>query len=134
MPNQLASTKRRQSLAEHEAVLSALAEIARHEGTTPMALLRQAARSIVKLRTASSDQAKRIRGSVMKFAPKPPKQFATAAQLARFKRNQREFDHLLLELNLSSPNAVETANSVVAPRCKISIIELEQGYANQKII
>ena len=91
-----------------------------------MALLRQAARSIVRLRTANSDQAKRIRDTAMKFAPKPPKQFATAAQLARFKRNQREFDHLLLELNLSSPNAEEPANSVVAPRCRIRILELEQ--------
>ena len=40
MPNQLAKSKRRQSLAEHEAVLAALAEIARREDTTVMALMR----------------------------------------------------------------------------------------------
>ncbi len=41
VPNQLASTKRRQSLAEPASVLAALAEIARREGTTAMALMRQ---------------------------------------------------------------------------------------------
>ena len=48
MPNQLSKSKRRQSLAEHEAVLAALAEIARREKTTVMALLRQATRELVK--------------------------------------------------------------------------------------
>jgi len=43
MPNQLAQSKRRQSLAEHAAVLAALSTIARWEHTTVMALLREAA-------------------------------------------------------------------------------------------
>ena len=42
MPNQLATSKRRQSLAEHAGVLTALSLIARRENTTVMALLREA--------------------------------------------------------------------------------------------
>ncbi len=58
MPNQLAKSKRRQSLAEHEAVLAALAEIARREDTTVMALLRQAARELVRKRGSTPSASK----------------------------------------------------------------------------
>ncbi len=130
MPNQLAGTKRRQSLAEHRAVLAALSEIARHEGTTSMALLRQAVRALIKARAANPVHAERLRDAVIRFAPRQPRQFSSRAQLARFKRNQREFDSLLIDLELASPNAVETRNSVVAPGCKIRILELERGHAD----
>ena len=129
MPNQLAKTKRRQSLAEHEALLAALAEIARREGTTTMALLRQAARAIVKTRAADPTQREWLRTVIMRFTPPMPDHFATAAQLARFKRTQREFDQILLDLSLASPQAVQARNSVVAPHCKIRIPELERNHA-----
>ena len=125
MPNQLAGTKRRQSLAEHRAVLAALAEIARREGTTSMALLRQAARDTVKSRAADPARARWLRTVVMGFSPEPPKAFATAAQLARFKRAQREFDQVLLDLQLASPAAVQSRNSVVERNCKLRVLEFE---------
>lgn len=58
MPNQLSKSKRRQSLAEHEAVLAVLAAIARSEDTTVMALLRQAARELVKKKAKDPTQKK----------------------------------------------------------------------------
>ena len=129
MPNQLARTKRRRSLAEHAAVLAALDEIARREGTTVMALLRQAARDVVKARAGDPARAKWLRAVVMPFRPQPLDRFVTAAQVARFKRAQREFDHVLVALQLDSPAAVQSRNSIVAPRCKIRILELEHGHA-----
>jgi hypothetical protein len=72
MPNQLSKSKRRQSLAEHEAVLAALAEIARREDTTVMALLRQATRELVRNRAAEPIQAERLRQLVWKKAPRMP--------------------------------------------------------------
>jgi hypothetical protein len=51
----LSKFKRRQSLAEHVVVLAALATIARHEDTTVMALLRQAARALVLKKSADPE-------------------------------------------------------------------------------
>ncbi len=129
MPNQLSKSKRRQSLAEHEAVLVALAEIARRENTTVMALLRQATRDLVKNRVSEPIQAERLRQLVWQKAPRMPAQFKTAAQVARFKRSQREFDQVLLDLALASPQAVQQRNSVVSPRQVIRMIDFDQAHA-----
>jgi hypothetical protein len=133
MPNQLASTKRRRSLAENEAVLAALAEIARLEGTTVMALLRQAVRDTVRARADDPAQATRLRSVVMPFRPEPPERFVTAAQLTRFKRAQREFDEVLLALQLASPDALQSRNSIVASHCKIRILELKRNHAKRTV-
>jgi hypothetical protein len=107
MPNQLSKSKRRQSLAEHEAVLAALADIARREDTTVMALLREAARNMVK----------------------QPVRFKTPAQVARFKRTQREFDRVVLDLQLATPAAVQDRNSLVAARQAVRMINFDQAHA-----
>jgi hypothetical protein len=129
MPNQLSKSKRRQSLAEHEAVLAALAEIARREDTTVMALLRQAARELVRQKATEPLQADRLRRAVWDKAPRMPARFKTAAQVARFKRSQREFDQVLLDLALASPQAVQQRNSVVSPRRVIRMIDFDQAHA-----
>ena len=129
MPNQLASTKRRQSLAEQEAVLAALAEVARRERTTAMALMRQAVREVIRRRAVEPAQATWLRPVVRGFAPQPPERFATEAQRARFKRRQREFDHVLLDLQLASPAAVQARNSVVSAHCTVRLLELEGDRA-----
>ena len=129
MPNQLSKSKRRQSLAEHEAVLVALAEIARREDTTVMALLRQATRELVKKRVSEPIQAERLRQLVWQKAPQMPTHFKTAAQVARFKRAQREFDQVLLDLALASPKAIQQRNSVVSPRRVIRLIDFDQAHA-----
>ena len=98
MPNQLAKSKRRQSLAEHETVLAALTEIARREDTTVMALLRQAARELVRKKSDDVALAETLQRVVWEKAPRLPTRFKTAAQVARFKRQQREFDQALLDM------------------------------------
>jgi hypothetical protein len=129
MPNQLSKSKRRQSLAEHEAVLAALAAIARRDDTTVMALLRLATRELVKKRSGDPAQKKSLQRLVLKKAPQMPKRFAKAAQVARFKRAQREFDQVLLDLELSSPQAVQQRNSVIPSRRAIRVIDFSQAYA-----
>lgn len=128
MPNQLSKSKRRQSLAEHEAVLAALAEIARREDTTVMALLRQATRDLVKNRVSEPIQAERLRQLVWQKAPQMPALFKTAAQVARFKRAQREFDQVLLDLALASPQAIQQRNSVAPSRRAIRLIDFDQAH------
>jgi len=129
MPNQLAQSKRRQSLAEHEAVLAALADIAQREDTTVMALLRQAARALVKTKALQPGAAARLRQTVWAKAPRMPAQFKSAAQVARFKRAQREFDQVLLDLALASPQAIQERNSVVSPRQTVRMINFDQVHA-----
>ena len=129
MPNQLASSKRRQSLAEHQAVLAALVKIAAMENTTVMALLRQAGRDLVKSRMSQSARAKVLRSVVWKFAPKMPVRFKTAAQLARFKREQRAFDRVVMDLQLADPSTIQQHNSIVSARHSVQILELNHSHA-----
>jgi len=129
MPNQLSKSKRRQSLAEHEAVLAALMEIARSEDTTVMALLREATRDLVKRKVNESTQTERLRQLVWQKAPKMPTHFKTAAQVARFKRAQREFDQVLLDLDLASPSTIQQRNSVAPSRRVIRLIDFDQAHA-----
>lgn len=133
MPNQLSKSKRRQSLAEHEAVLAALAAIARREDTTVMALLRQAARELVKNKAANPTQRRTLQQLVFRKAPQMPARFKTAAQVARFKRAQREFDQVVLDLELSSPQAVQQRNSVVPSRRAIHAIDFSQAHATPAV-
>ena len=113
MPNQLSRSKRRASLAEHEAVLAALAAIARCERSTVMNLLREGARHVVRSRSKIPTEIVAIRDSVWACAPKPPARFKSPAHVARFKRAQREFDTLVQELNIAAPSAVQERNSLV---------------------
>jgi hypothetical protein len=127
MPNQLSKSKRRQSLAEHEAVLTALTEIARREDTTVMALLRRAARQLVREKASASDL--RLRELVLAKAPQMPARFKTAAQVARFKRAQREFDQVLLDLALVSPQTIQQRNSVASASRPIRMIDFHSTHA-----
>lgn len=129
MPNQLSKTKRRQSLAEHAAVVAALSQIARTEDTTVMALLREAARAVVRRRVADPAQAQVLRAVVWQMAPQLPTQFKTAAQLARFKRAQREFDAVVLDLQLAAPDEVQARNSLVPRRSAIRLVNFDQAHA-----
>ncbi len=133
MPNQLSKSKRRQSLAEHEAVLAALAEIARREDTTVMALLRQATRELVKKRASEPIQAERLRQTVWQKAPRMPALFKTAAQVARFKRAQREFDQVLLDLALASPQAIQQRNSIASPRRAVRMVNFDLAHATAAV-
>jgi hypothetical protein len=129
MPNQLAKSKRRQSLAEHEAVLAALAQIAHQEATTVMALLREAARNVVKQRAGNPAHADALSTLVWSMAPRMPAQFKTAAQVSRFKRRQREFDRVILDLQLATPAAIQDRNSLVSSRQAIRLIDFDDAHA-----
>lgn len=125
MPNQLSSVKQRLSLAEHKAVLAALNEIAEQEQTTASDLVRLAIRGLVATCARDPVVAEPLRRAAMAAAPGMPPQFRTAAQVARFKRQQREFDHLLQELNLVGPGDVQERNSVVSNRANLRLVSME---------
>jgi hypothetical protein len=129
MPNQLHRSKRRQSLAEHEVVLAALAHIARRERTSVMALLREAAREAVRKRSADPLHAAVLRPLVARLAPKAPARFATVAQLSRFKRTQREFDRVVLALNLATPATIQQRNSLTASSRAVRLVDFDQAHA-----
>lgn len=133
MPNQLSKSKRRQSLAEHEAVLAALADIARSENTTVMALLRQATRELVKARAADPVQSDRLHQVVDLMAPQMPTQFTTAAQVARFKRAQREYDQVLLDIGMVKPAEIQRRNSIVSPLRTVRMLNFNQSHATAAV-
>jgi hypothetical protein len=110
MPNQLAKTKRRQSLAEHAAVLAALKAIADREAASPT-------------------HAETVRAVVWERAPRMPSRFKTPAQLARFKRAQREFDQVLLDLRIAAPAEVQARNSIVPSDRPIRLLNFANAHA-----
>jgi transposase len=107
MPNRLSPSKRRQSLAEHEVVLAAIAEMARQQNTTAMALMRIAARETVAKWATTPLHANTLHKIVRGLSPKMPARFKTSAQVARFKRAQREYDRALLDMKLETPTAIQ---------------------------
>jgi hypothetical protein len=122
VPNQLSQSKRRASLAEHEAVLAALATIARSERTTVMDLLREGARQVVRSRSSDPAKATAVQKSIWACAPKMPTRFKSAAHVSRFKRAQREFDTLVQELDIAAPSVVQQRNSLVPVRSDIKVL------------
>jgi hypothetical protein len=63
------------------------------------------------------------------MAPAMPVRFKTPAQVARFKRTQREFDRVVLDLQLATPAAVQDRNSLVAARQAVRMINFDQAHA-----
>ena len=133
MPNQLSKSKKRQSLAEHEAVLAALGVIARQEGRTVMDLLREATRDLVRRKASTPVSADRLRKAVLEKAPAMPVHFKSPAQVARFKRAQREFDQVLLDLALTSPQEIQVRNSIVSPKRSLRILNFDQAHASASL-
>lgn len=129
MPNQLANSKRRQSLAESTIVLEALAEIARTDKTTVSDLIRKAVRETVRQRVSDPALARRLQSMAERLAPTVPKNFRSAAQVARFKRAQRDHDHLLLELELTKPEDVQAKNSLTKSRQSVRILNFATAHA-----
>ncbi len=129
MPNQLSRTKRRQSIAEHRAVLAAIKTIARRENQTVVDVLREAIRELVKRRAEDPALAELLRLNVWNLAPRIPAKIRTPAQVSRFKREQREFDQVILDLNLATPMEIEARNSIAPPDHPIRLI----GFKNANV-
>lgn len=129
MPNQLANSKRRQSLAESTVVLDALVEIARTEKTTVSDLIRNAVRETVRQHTSNPALAQRMRSIAEQLAPAAPPSFRSAAQVARFKRAQREHDQILLELGLTKPEDVQIKNSLSKSPQTVRILNFATAHA-----
>jgi hypothetical protein len=130
MPNQLAADKRRLSLAEHSAVLAVLAKIARDENVPVMALLRQATRNLIRSRVkASPAKAQELRVTALLERPRMPVRFKTPAKVTRFKKTQREFDRVILDLGLASPTSIQDSNSIVSSSQAIKLIDFDRSHA-----
>lgn len=112
MPNQLAQSKKRKSVAEHAAVLALLERIAASESTTSTDLLRKAAREIIRHHAEDPDTQRDLRQVLHAYEPKLPQRASTRKALARFKRDSREFDALTIELGLEHTEDIQKRNSL----------------------
>jgi len=98
-----------------------------------MDLLREVARDLVRRKANSSVVVERLHAAVMEKAPAMPPHFKTPAQVARFKRAQREFDQVLLELALTSPQEIQTRNSLASPNYSLRIVNFDQESSTSPI-
>jgi len=112
MPNQLARSKKRKTVAEHAAVLEMLELVAEKESKTSTDLLREAARSIIRRHARDRDSAVELLKAFEAFAPRLPARVRKPKDLARFKKECREYDILTLELGLKRASDVQECNSI----------------------
>lgn len=112
MPNQLAKSKKRKTVAEHAAVLAMLDLIAEKELTTSTELIREAARSVIRRYTQVTGGVGELVEAFETFAPKLPADICKPKDLARFKIECREYDELALDLGLRLASDVQEENSI----------------------
>lgn len=112
MPNQLAKSKRRKTVAEHAAVLAMLELIAEKEGTTSTDLIREAARNVIRRHTQAKGGVGELVETFEAFAPRLPTRICKPKDLARFKMECREYDELALDLGLRLASDVQEGNSI----------------------
>ncbi|MEO6875290.1 MAG: hypothetical protein ABI222_10770, partial [Opitutaceae bacterium] len=55
--------------------------------------------------------------------------FKTAAQVARFKRAQREFDQVVLDLQLATPATIQERNALAPSRSAVRLLDFDQAHA-----
>jgi hypothetical protein len=131
MPNQLSRTKRRHSIAEHRAVLASIETIARCEDRTVVDVLREAIRELIKRWAKDPSRAELLQSEVWNLAPRIPAKIRTPAQVSRFKREQREFDQVILDLGIVAPMEIEERNSIAHPDQRIRLIGFENAHATR---
>jgi hypothetical protein len=112
-------------------VLVAIEAVARSENRTIVDVLREAIRGLVRSRVEDPLIAELLRSKVWSLAPRFPANIRTRAQVARFKREQREFDRVILDLNLAAPKEIEARNSIVHPDYPIRLIGFEYARATR---
>jgi len=94
-----------------------------------MDILRRAAREYLHREARDPEVAEKLRAFATSRAPRMPMKFKTAAQVARFKRRQREYDQTLLDLGLFSPAIIQERNSIVRLPSSIRMINFGQAHA-----
>ena len=91
-------------------------------------LTRRAMIDLVRSHATDPRRRENLRAAVLKLAPKLPKCIRSAAQVERFKRKQREFDRLLLDLHLASPAEIQARNSIVGPSGAIRVLDFAHTH------
>ncbi|MEM0964752.1 MAG: hypothetical protein AAGJ81_01205 [Verrucomicrobiota bacterium] len=112
MPNQLARSKIRKTVAEHVAVLKMLELIAKRESKTSTDLLREATRDLIRDHARDEDFASRLLQVYCAFAPRLPSRIQKPSDLVRFKKECREFDDIAVDLGLREALDIQERNSV----------------------
>jgi len=124
MPNQLSKSKKRISVAEHCAVLAVLEALAKVENLTVSDMIKQSARSLIAERAADPNLSRKFRRIVSEHAPVIPDTFRSPAKVARYKREQREYDALLQELNIVQPEELQERNSLASKPHQVRLASL----------
>jgi len=128
MPNKLSDVKMRKTLTEYKAVIAVLKKIAQEKNMSIMELMREGIRNEIR-KYASDHQKRRETLDILNnYEPKLGQEYSSSAELAKFKRKQRDFDNLMLELQLKTPHSIEKDNSVIPPSAKIKVLEFGEDH------
>jgi pilus assembly protein TadC len=119
----------RKTLTEHKSVIAVLGKIAREKNMSLMDLMREGIRNEIR-RYAENERAREVVFDILKdFEPVPEDEWRSPAELAKFKRKQRCFARLMLDLKLKTPDNIEKDNSAVPSSAEIRVLEFEEYHA-----
>jgi hypothetical protein len=129
MPNKLSDVKMRKTLTEYKAVLAVVEKIAQEKNMSTMEFMREGIRNEIRKYAANQHKNEAISNILKNFEPILEHKCSSPAELAKFKRKQRDFDSLMLDLKLKTPNNIEDTNSVVPPSAQIKVLEFGEHHA-----
>jgi len=116
------------TLTEHKAVIAALEKIAQEKNLSIRDMMQEGIRNEIRKYAENESVRKEILNILKDFEPKLKEEITSPTELAKFKREQRNFDNLMLNLKLETPDHIEENNSVVPPSAKIRVLEFGEHY------
>ena len=129
MPNKLSDTKMRKTLTEYKLVIALLEKIAGKKNMTLMDLMRTGIRNEIR-RYASNELSRLQISEILKeFEPQIDPNLSSPTDIVKFKKQQRDFDNLIMELKLETADRIEAKNSIVSPATQIQVMEFSEHYA-----
>lgn len=119
MPNSPSPVKTRITFDDHKAIASVLKSLAHMENSTVADVIRSAIRNLASEKIRNMDHRTResLKKTVQTCSPHHTlKSIRSHKDSQKLKQASRQFDRLMLDLNLSTPDELQKANSFTPQR------------------
>ena len=122
MPNQLSDTKVRKSITENQAVIAIFNEIAKEKNVSFTDLVRISMRDMIRSNIDLVLKKSVVKEIIKEFKPLLSV-VKTSEELSKYKKMQREFDEILLDLNIENKNEIQNCNSIIPSDTIIKVMD-----------
>ncbi len=124
MPNKLSDTKIRKTITENKTVIAIFNKIAKKKDMSFIDLVRVSMRDMIRNNIDIFLDATEREDILDEFKPLLS-EVTTRKELSKFKKSQREFDKILLDLNIEDKEEMQNHNSIIPSNIEIKVMEFE---------